>query len=353
MLFSQILASSNIPGQQLYFIKNTRIELEVNAYTIQHAFTFENCEFIHAPNYTGVSSLLYSMQGLRFENCIFKIGICFKGLVGNSELLSGPNLFITNCMFKEFQSTEFPGKSFPWLPTIQITGHFDDVQVKPDFATPLGLTISNCKFQTLRISGSYSNLQFVEYEGKELWLTNFSCNSFWFREKLNLCIPFVDVDEVSVANLASTVAKSNQNSMFNTSIRMLLEVLSSKKEGSKFIQLNEGLCTHYSKLSYPSFPQKIQAWIIYGFFRNFYAITPWIILSLILVLAFSAIFFCFPEETFVSAFLNSFFSFSGNPPNDVSKSIILNMLSAFEAYVGIFFILILSFVFSRKYSNYF
>lgn len=133
---------------------------------------------------------------------------------------------------------------------------------------------------------------------------------------------------------------------------MILENLSANKEGSKFLRLNDSFCTYVASCLTKEKVTNVIGLTIYGFFRNFYAVKPWIILSVGFIFIFGLVFYMFPLVTLNAAMLNSIFSFSGNPTNSNEMHFIYNAISALEAFLGIFFVLVVSFIFTRKYSNY-
>lgn len=353
MLFSNILRNHLASNQNIAQICNQTVEFDQAVFTLQHSFSFYDCELVLAPS-IGPSVTLFSEQLLRFENCALRASICIWGRQGGAgyEPLEqvGPSVFFENCSGNTFRAQIAGSPLTDWKPKVQVSGFTDHVRINPSSSFPFELTISQIRFSKLEIVGEFTQLQLVEYVGKEVFFKRIKVESIWIRENLAQ-IPFVDFDGDSVSNISCWLRsiKYEIPHLFQT-IEMILEVLIRSKQGRSFLLINDALCTYVAKRKLKNPIKNFQELVIYGFFRRFYALGPMVILSFGLVLVFSALYLSIASEPVCSAFQNSLFAFSGNPSNSGDKPYLYNSLGAMEAYFGIFAVIVSSLILARKYS---
>lgn len=349
MNFAALLHSAQGPTHQ---IRNQIIEFDHSAFTLIDSFSFYDCEF-KLVNGVGPSVILYASQLLRFENCIFHASICIWGQRGGAEYEPlehfGPSVFFDSCRGAQFHCL-IPGVSQPLTchSKVQVSGFVDHVRIHSIENFSFEVDISQIRFTKLELLGSFLSIQLVEYNGKEIFLRQVEMRHLWIRENINT-IPYVEIDEFSVLSIADWIRKFGaKNNFLLQTVQMLLDILQRSKQGRSFLVLNHALSYHMARESLKK-PFKFWNFILYGLFRNFYSLFPWVFLSVALIFFFTLLYRLNGTNSFVDAFLESIFAFSGNPSNDTAKPLLHNAFSAVEAYLGIFIVILSSAVLSRKY----
>ncbi len=372
LLFSNLVARANSQTNGFPQIVDSDVVFDLDRYQLINAISFKNCRLFRLNNQ--ISSVnIDTNSSFRVEDCILESNICVWGKrKSHGDLLDslghkGPNVFFDNVNGKEFEWAfpHNPSEPVRQLPQIQISGHLSHVRVSSKGGIIGDLAFLQAVFNNVEILGAFNQIQINQSKGSLLSFKEVDTKFLWIYQKLHIQVLDIDFDMDTIHKYSNRVKGFVNDDHIQSNILNLLELLKRNKQGRKYNILHSAYC--YFKCKGKWSQSKINNLIIYGWLRNFNSFLAMLSLSSFVVLLFSLFYYLIHSQ--FSALGTVIFS-NGNEVNyldtlyfsavtfttvgygDISPTGILKLLASIEGFLGILLVLVSSFVFSKKYSDY-
>ncbi|MBL8021073.1 MAG: two pore domain potassium channel family protein [Leptospirales bacterium] len=350
---SQIAAITE-RAEFLVTVKDQLVELDTNTVRLDRAVLFQNCRFVVAPDLKVSTIVIFAKEAVRIEDSRIEAGLCIKGELRNENTLAhlgqvGPNVFIENCEFAEFETNVFDRRRVMG-PSVQISGTVNHCRIMCQ--DPVEVAFMQCRFWLLEITGTCAQFQISETLGRELMIYRLDAMSLWFQRDLTRECQQVDVDAETIANLGKRIGSQDQIDLIEA-LRMFMRIFKRNGNNRLFLDCNAILCRAFRYRK----PNQIQNFVVYGLFKNFYSTSSMLWFSFAIVSLFGCVYFGLDEtqankRTLWDWMYFSAITFTTVGYGDLAPTGIMRILAPIEAFLGVLSVIFTSWVVSRQYNDY-